>query len=364
MESLDVFTQDQLEETLRRADAIPICSGDGRFEVGGEHFVRAADAAHVTLRDSAAVDAGAQATVVAYGKADVTARDLVTLHLHDSARGRAYGRVSVRALDESRVTGGGQTVVTAAGVATVTAQAFALVTATDRCAVRALSNARVDAGGHAQVWAWGNAVVRAHEHVAVRAWGSTSVDAGDAVTVEALEAANVTARGTASVAAFGATIVRAGGRAEVEATPGVTVVRHGAGGVVAGAGGAESTTRPATPAEWCAYYGVDVTEGVATLFKAVEEDFRSYHGGSYEPGSEPAASDWDGGERECGGGLHLSPRPLFGLLHPDDAARFVACPVRLDDMVVHPDGRYRDKVKARAVCAPVYEVGPDAKPLG
>ena len=58
MESLDVFTQQELEEALARPDVIPICSGDGSFEVGGDHFVRAADAARVTLGDSAAVEAG------------------------------------------------------------------------------------------------------------------------------------------------------------------------------------------------------------------------------------------------------------------------------------------------------------------
>ena len=41
------------------------------------------------------------------------------------------------------------------------------------------------------------------------------------------------------------------------------------------------------------------------------------------------ADDWDGGEQECGAGLHLSPLPTFALPHPDDVMRFVACPVRV-----------------------------------
>ncbi|MGH2979647.1 MAG: hypothetical protein ACRDLQ_08415, partial [Solirubrobacterales bacterium] len=101
MKSLDVFTQDQLEEALGRSDVIPICSGEGRFELGGRHFARAADAAHVTLHDSAAVEAGGRTTIVAHGRADVSARDSTAVDLHDSARARAYGRVSVRALDRS-----------------------------------------------------------------------------------------------------------------------------------------------------------------------------------------------------------------------------------------------------------------------
>ena len=43
--------------------------------------------------------------------------------------------------------------------------------------------------------------------------------------------------------------------------------------------------------------------------------------------------------------------------------RFVACPVRLADIVVHPNGIYPDKVKASGVCAPVYEVDQDGAPV-
>ena len=43
--------------------------------------------------------------------------------------------------------------------------------------------------------------------------------------------------------------------------------------------------------------------------------------------------------------------------------RFVACPVRLTDIAVHPRPVYPDKVKARAVCAPVYEVREDGTPV-
>jgi hypothetical protein len=39
--------------------------------------------------------------------------------------------------------------------------------------------------------------------------------------------------------------------------------------------------------------------------------------------------------------------------------RYVACPVRLADIAFHPDATYPDKVKARGVCAPVWEVHED-----
>ena len=44
-----------------------------------------------------------------------------------------------------------------------------------------------------------------------------------------------------------------------------------------------------------------------------------------------------------------------------DAKRFVACPVRLDEMVVHPRGQMPQKVKAKRVCAPCWEVDEDGE---
>jgi hypothetical protein len=346
MESLDVFTQDELDAALGRPDVIPVCAGDARFEVGGDRFVRAADAAHVTLRDAAAVEAGGQATIVAGGRADVTARDLATVELRDAARARAYGRVSVDAGADSRVTAGGEAVVAASGAAAVTAQGLASVTAGDGCSVRALASARVEVLGNARVWAWGGAVVRARDDSTVTAWGSATVHAGGAAQVEALETAVVMAAGPVTVRAFGDAVVRARGRAQVTPAPD------------------PSPSRSAGASAWCEYYGVAVDDGVATLFKAVADDYTTYHGGSYLPGTEPLAPDWDGGERECGAGLHFSPRPTFALMHPDDQARFVACPVRAADIVVHANGLYPDKVKAPGVCAPVYEVHEDGTPVG
>jgi hypothetical protein len=85
---------------------------------------------------------------------------------------------------------------------------------------------------------------------------------------------------------------------------------------------------------------------------------------SYLPGSQPQAPDWDGGEQECGGGIHLSPRPGLALPRTYGAHRFVACPVRVADIVTHPGGDYPDTVKAPGVCAPVYEVDDLGRPVG
>lgn len=81
------------------------------------------------------------------------------------------------------------------------------------------------------------------------------------------------------------------------------------------------------------------------------------------PRSVPAAPDWDGGNRECGGGLHFSPHPRMTSEFHSEAKHFLACPVALADMAVHPDGQYPQKCKAAKCCAPVYEVDIDGRPI-
>ena len=130
-------------------------------------------------------------------------------------------------------------------------------------------------------------------------------------------------------------------------------------------GGQQTHVARATPKEWCEYYGVPVDDdGVAVLYKALDDDFRSPHGMSYAPGTKPVASDWDGLARECGGGLHFSPRPLMAKEFHEAATKYAACPVRLADIVVHPDADYPQKVKARACCAPVWECDDLGHPIG
>jgi hypothetical protein len=118
-----------------------------------------------------------------------------------------------------------------------------------------------------------------------------------------------------------------------------------------------------SPAEWCDVYGVVVIQNVALLYKAVEANYCSQRGGDYTPGTIPVATDWDGGKKECGGGLHFSPRPAAGLAFNPGAEKFVACPVNLADISIHPDPVYPSKVKARCCCAATWEVDIDGEPV-
>jgi uncharacterized protein YciI len=121
-----------------------------------------------------------------------------------------------------------------------------------------------------------------------------------------------------------------------------------------------------TPADWCDYYGVTVKRGMATLFKALDDDYSTDNarrkGIFYLPGTSPAAPDWDP-VPECGGGLHFSPSPMAALNFNPSAKRFVACPVRLTDIVVHESPMHPAKVKAPRVSGKVVEVDRDGEPL-
>ena len=132
-------------------------------------------------------------------------------------------------------------------------------------------------------------------------------------------------------------------------------------------GGRQTRVIINTPEQWCDYYSVTVADGIATLFKAVDDDYSTLRsrevGIFYRPGAVPVAPDWDGGILECGGGLHCSPRPGMALEFNPDAKRFVALPVALADIAVHPDGDYTHKVKVRGCCGPIYEVDRHGNPI-
>jgi hypothetical protein len=104
-----------------------------------------------------------------------------------------------------------------------------------------------------------------------------------------------------------------------------------------------------------------VKRGTAILYKALDGELKAPHNGfPYPLGSKPKAPDWDGGDAECGGGLHFSPRPVNARqFYSGDDVRYVACPVKLAEIVVHKNPSYPDKVKAPRVCGAVYEVDID-----
>jgi hypothetical protein len=225
-------------------------------------------------------------------------------------------------------------------------------------------SATVRAGDSATVEAGGSATVRAGDSATVRAWDSATVEAWDSATVRAWDSATVRAGGSATVEAWGSATVRAGGSATVRARPHTPVIKSANSKDVTISGGQViEIPVPKTSEEWCSFHGVEVREEgddtVAILFKALGNDLVAHGGFTYELGEVPIAPDWDGGKRECGGGLHFSPTPWQAKEFRREATRYLACPVSLADLCVHPDGIYPQKVKAPGCCAPIWEVDVD-----
>lgn len=104
------------------------------------------------------------------------------------------------------------------------------------------------------------------------------------------------------------------------------------------------------PVQWCEFHDVDVVDGIAYLYKAVDDGWESDYGAVYAPGSTPEADDWEP-SRSCGHGLHFCAHPSLALAYKQDATRFVKCGVRLDEMVT-----LGDKVKAKRVVVACVEV--------
>ena len=140
----------------------------------------------------------------------------------------------------------------------------------------------------------------------------------------------------------------------VEAGSHVAVMLHSGAAKIAGGVIIDHTVvRDFDAAQWCAYHGVKVVDGIATVYKAVDYKWTTSRGTSYAPGSLPEAADWRG-DRECGGGLHFSPTPSEARECHLDATRFVAVGVRLDEMQPIPGGTA--KCKARRVVVACREV--------
>lgn len=210
----------------------------------------------------------------------------------------------------------------------------------------------------------GDQHVQAWESSHVEAWESSHVEAFGNSYVVARGSSRVEARGSSHVVARESSHVIAYENSRVEASKCVPVQIYSLYSQVTG-GIQIKIEYPKTAEEWCEFYGVkvDAKTGIAVLFKAVHDDYRSAHNFLYLPGTTPEAPDWDGGRAECGGGLHFSPHPVMAHEFDFRATRFMACPVRVKDIVVHKDAGNPSKVKAPRTALPIWECDRYGKPV-
>lgn len=115
---------------------------------------------------------------------------------------------------------------------------------------------------------------------------------------------------------------------------------------------------------WVEFYGLKPVRGIVTLFKAVNDEWLSGYGQSYEPGTKPECADWKP-KAVCGNGFHFSPHPQMAKPYNPSATRFVACPVRVSELVPIVDewNGTADKCKAPRIAKPTYEVDAKGNPI-
>ena len=226
--------------------------------------------------------------------------------------------------------------------------------ATDSAVVEARGSSHVVAWGSSHVEAWESSHVEARESSHVVAWESSHVEAWGSSHVEARGSSHVEADGAASLRVFDRVSGKAGRQVVIQKHSKLTKID---GGIQI------DVELPTTAADWCAWHGVKVVDGVAMVYKCVNDDFRSARGGDYTPGTIPAATDWDGGAKECGGGYHFSPSAAATRQFAS-GPKFLACPVALTDMRAPKlDDSYANKIKAAKCCGPVVEVDIYGKPV-
>jgi hypothetical protein len=213
----------------------------------------------------------------------------------------------------------------------------------------------VTASGSSTVTAYGSSTVTAYGSSTVTAYGSSTVTAYDSSTVTAYDSSTVTAYGSSTVTAYGSSTVTAYDSSTVTASSHTAVHLHSGsvslhGGVVID----HTKIDLEDAAAWAEYHGVDITDGVATVYKAVDDKYTTNRGFDYSPGATPSAPDWKA-HRYCGNGLHFGPTPAHALAYHPEATKFMEAKVALKDLIpINNSGTA--KCKAPSVMEPLIEV--------
>ena len=118
------------------------------------------------------------------------------------------------------------------------------------------------------------------------------------------------------------------------------------------------------PDAWAEYHGVEVINGIATVYKALHDHYgtdRPEWRGAYAPGKAPEAPDWRD-DASCGGGLHFSPTPRQASYYLRGATRWVKAGVELATLRPILDGG-APKCKVPKVVVPCVEVDINGDPV-
>lgn len=186
----------------------------------------------------------------------------------------------------------------------------------------------------------------------------------DDIVIDSPAGVWLTVRGSAHVVARGSAHVVAWGSAHVDASSLVAVHLHSARAAVEGGVLIDVTALDLTDAAtWCEFHGVTVDAGIATLYKALDDQFaagHSYQRTVYAVGTEMACADWRP-NNSCGGGFHFGPTISHATAYRSDAQRWVRVEVPLDDLRPILDGTPKCKARTCRVVAEVDRWGVDVR---
>jgi hypothetical protein len=286
----------------------------------------------VTVTTQAELDAAlAVSEAVIYIESD--AGLWLTIRATDSSRVVAWGSSHVEARGSSHVEARDSSHVEAWGSSHVVAWGSSHVEAWDSSHVEAWGSSRVVARDSSHVEAWGSSHVEARDSSRVVAWGSSHVVAWGSSHVEAWDSSHVVARGSSHVVARGSSHVVAGKYVAVHLHSQRVELE---GGVVIDMTAVDRSD----PFTWCELHGVAVGDGVASLYKALDENLtagHAYRPTVYAPGTTVECPDWrDDGA--CGGGLHFGPTTAASTAYRVDAKRWVRVEVPVSELRPINDG--------------------------
>lgn len=244
----------------------------------------------------------------------------------------------VVARDNSFVEARGNSLIYAYETSSVIAQENSSVIAWRKSTVSARENSSIEAYENSSVTAWensfvvayGNSPIVAYENSSVVAYGNSFVETYEKSSVEAYENSSVVAHGNSTVTACGnAQIVKRSDTANLTVSGNARIVKL-----------------PETPQEYCDFYGIDVTDGNVILYKAVRDNYASFHDANFVYSiGETKTNECDPSTKEvCSYGLHVSHLHWaikFG--RQNGKFKILKCAVPIDEIVVpkHTDGKVR-----------------------
>ncbi len=177
-------------------------------------------------------------------------------------------------------------------------------------------------------------VIVEHKGIRVVARDNSSVEAWDNSSVEAWGNSSVVARENSSVEAWGNSSVEAWGNCQIVKYSDYTNLKV--------SGNARIVTLPKTPEEYCDFYGVEIRDGKAILYKAVMSNLCSFYDSSfkYTIGETKEIECDTSVEQDCSYGLHISHlhwaldfgQEHFGQMHEE--FKIIECAVPIDKIIV------------------------------